>query len=226
MSYLRYLCLLAQSFQHIWCCVFILLFFVVCVPYVAGFSLHYLFLIAPSILSNVYFLFSKNISDKIDLPVLGENIKFLILFFLWGQCFSSFQLSVFCCVRACACVCVCAVFICFVASVSGMSISGCTLGCLTFIQISLFILIVFASFFQDFSFKFILSKIYYLFWRHSILFLRILIKFLLTRTSQILPIKILLHFYFRVSTFAVQICYTNTFLLYSFQTNKLFVQYE
>ena len=90
MSYLRYLCLFAQSFQHIWCCVFILLFFVVCVPYVAGFSLHYLFLIAPSILSNVYFLFSKNISDKIDLPVLGENIKFLILFFLWGQCFSCF----------------------------------------------------------------------------------------------------------------------------------------
>ena len=33
---------------------------------------------------------SKGASHKLDPPVLGENMKFAILFFLWGQCCSYF----------------------------------------------------------------------------------------------------------------------------------------
>ena len=57
MSYLRYLCLLAYSgVQHILCCVFVFLFLSSsCVPYVASFS-GCSFLIAPSVLYNVYLL--------------------------------------------------------------------------------------------------------------------------------------------------------------------------
>jgi hypothetical protein len=51
MSYLRYLCLFAcRGVQHILCCVFVLLFFVLLV------SLDCPFLIAPSEFSNVYLL--------------------------------------------------------------------------------------------------------------------------------------------------------------------------
>ena len=66
MSYLRYLCLLAHSsVKHILCCVFALL----CVVYLSSLfiyilglvypmlpvSLDFLFLLAPSVFSNVYF---------------------------------------------------------------------------------------------------------------------------------------------------------------------------
>jgi hypothetical protein len=40
MSYLRYLCLFTHScVQHILCCVFVLFFLPICVPYVAKFDL-------------------------------------------------------------------------------------------------------------------------------------------------------------------------------------------
>ena len=56
MSYLRYLCLLAHSgVQHIWCCVFVLFFFVLC-GLCCQFLWIVLFLIAPSVFSNVYLI--------------------------------------------------------------------------------------------------------------------------------------------------------------------------
>jgi hypothetical protein len=56
MSYLRYMCLLTYSGdQHILRYVFVLLFFLLCVAYVARFS-GLSFLIAPSVFSNVYLL--------------------------------------------------------------------------------------------------------------------------------------------------------------------------
>jgi len=79
-----------------------------------------IFLIAYSVFSNVYFLFSSSIPNKLDAPFLGENIKFLILFILWVSVVHLFR-------------CVCVVFICFVASVYGMSIIGYPIGSLTFI---------------------------------------------------------------------------------------------
>jgi len=63
MSYLRYLCLFANSgVQHILHCVFILLLFVL-LPV----SLDCPFLIAPSVFSNVYFY----ISIVLALTILG-----------------------------------------------------------------------------------------------------------------------------------------------------------
>ena len=53
MSYLRYLCLFTYSdVQHILCCVFVLFFFV-CVPYVAIFS-GLSILVVHLVFSNVY----------------------------------------------------------------------------------------------------------------------------------------------------------------------------
>ena len=55
MSYLRYVCLFAHSgVQHI-LCLFLFCFSSSCVPYVASFSYLCFFLIAPSVLSVVYF---------------------------------------------------------------------------------------------------------------------------------------------------------------------------
>jgi hypothetical protein len=56
MSYLRYMCLFTYSGdQYILRYVFVLLFFLLCVAYVARFS-GLSFLIAPSVFSNVYLL--------------------------------------------------------------------------------------------------------------------------------------------------------------------------
>ena len=55
MSYLRYLCLFAQSdAKHILCCGFLFCFSSPCLPKVVS-SLYCLFCIAPSVLSDVYF---------------------------------------------------------------------------------------------------------------------------------------------------------------------------
>jgi len=59
MSCVHYLCLFAQSgVQHILCCVFVLFVFVLCLVYsMLPVSLDCLFLITPSVLSNVYLQF-------------------------------------------------------------------------------------------------------------------------------------------------------------------------
>ena len=56
MSYLRYLCLFPYSgVQHILCCIFVLFVFVLCLVYpMLLVSLDCLFLITPSVFSNVY----------------------------------------------------------------------------------------------------------------------------------------------------------------------------
>jgi hypothetical protein len=62
LSYLCYLCLFAHSgVQHILCCVFVLVFFVLCLVYLMlPFSLDCPFLIGSSVFSNVY-LWKKHI---------------------------------------------------------------------------------------------------------------------------------------------------------------------
>jgi energy-coupling factor transporter transmembrane protein EcfT len=72
MSYLRYVCLFAYNgVQHILCCVFVLFFFVLC-TLCCQFLWIVLFWIAPSVFSNVYFLYkhfnhvSLNYKEKYD----------------------------------------------------------------------------------------------------------------------------------------------------------------
>ena len=59
MFYLCYLCLFAYSgVQHILCCVFVLFFFILC-TLCCKFLWIFLFLIAPLVFSNVYFIIRK-----------------------------------------------------------------------------------------------------------------------------------------------------------------------
>jgi hypothetical protein len=88
MSYLRYLCLFAFSdVQHMLCCVFIWFFFVLC-TLILPVSLDCPFLIAPSVLSNIYFLWK--------FWILGQRKKNKNCWFpltLWGQFYPGWSIN-------------------------------------------------------------------------------------------------------------------------------------